>query len=126
MVLRVYYDPEEKQHSMELTNSGSSRSRKFRVQESAGKVLASDFWEYQGVVAIDFLDKGRVGVALIFFLQNNISAYKWHVVKQTIRDVGFKLLDHPSSSPDIGNFLCKDLLKKVPFSVVFGLLKSSS
>ena len=38
-----HYDPETKQQSMEWRHSGSSRPRKFRVQKSAGEVLASIF-----------------------------------------------------------------------------------
>jgi len=36
-----HYDPETKQQSMEWRLSGSPRPKKFRVQKSAGKVLAS-------------------------------------------------------------------------------------
>ena len=55
----LFYDPETKQQSMEWRHSGSPRPKKFRVQKSAGKVLASVFWDYDGVIMIDFLDKGR-------------------------------------------------------------------
>jgi len=39
-----HYDPETKQQSMEWRHSGSPRPKKFRVQKSAGKVLASIFF----------------------------------------------------------------------------------
>jgi len=35
-----HYDPETKQQSMEWRHSGSPRPPKFRVQQSAGKILA--------------------------------------------------------------------------------------
>ena len=54
-----FYDPDTKQQSMEWRHSGSPRFKKFRVQESAGKVLASVFWDYYGVIINDFLDKGK-------------------------------------------------------------------
>ena len=38
-----HYDPETKQQSVEWRHSGSPRPNKFRVQKSAGKVLASIF-----------------------------------------------------------------------------------
>ena len=38
-----HYDPETKQQSMKWQHSGSPRPKKFRVQKSAGKVLASIF-----------------------------------------------------------------------------------
>jgi hypothetical protein len=39
-----HYDSETKKQSMELWRSGSPRPQKFRVQKSAGKVLASIFF----------------------------------------------------------------------------------
>jgi len=53
-----YYDPETKKHSMEWRHSGSPHSKKFRVQKSAGKVLAWIFWDQDGILLIDYLPKG--------------------------------------------------------------------
>ena len=39
-----HYDPETKQQLMEWLHSGSPRPKKFQVQKSAGKVLASVFF----------------------------------------------------------------------------------
>jgi len=39
-----HYDPEAQQQSMEGWHSGSLRPKKFRVQKSAGKFVASNFW----------------------------------------------------------------------------------
>jgi len=54
-----YYDPETKQLSMECRHSGSLHPKKFRVQNSAGKVLASIFWDQNGILLIDYLLKGQ-------------------------------------------------------------------
>jgi len=40
---------------MEWRHSGSPRPKKFRVQNSAGKVLALIFWDRDGIVLIDSL-----------------------------------------------------------------------
>lgn len=120
-----FYDPETKQQSMEWRHSGSPRPKKFRVQKSAGKVLASVFWDCHGVIMIDFLDKGRTitgdyySTLLttlrdkikekrrgklskgVLFLQDNAPAHKSHVVMQKIRDLGLELLEHPPYSPDL-------------------------
>jgi len=57
---RLYhYDPETMQQSMELRHSSSPRPKKFRVQKSAGKVLASIFWDQDGILLIDYLPKGQ-------------------------------------------------------------------
>jgi len=47
------YDPETKQQSMEWRHSGSPRSKTFRVQKSAGKVLALIFFYQDGILLID-------------------------------------------------------------------------
>jgi len=54
-----HYDPETKQQSMESWHSGSLRPKKFRVQNSAGKGLASIFWDQDGILRIDFLPKDQ-------------------------------------------------------------------
>jgi len=54
-----HYDPETKQQSMEWRHSGSPHPKKFRVQKSAGKVLASIFWDQEGILLIDYLPKGQ-------------------------------------------------------------------
>jgi len=56
-----HYDPETKQQSMEWRHSGSPHPapKKFRVQKSAGKVLASIFWDQDGILLVDYLPKGQ-------------------------------------------------------------------
>ena len=45
---------------MQWQHSGSPRPKKFRVQKSAGKVLASIFWgDQDGILFIDYLPKGQ-------------------------------------------------------------------
>jgi len=45
---------------MEWQHSGSARPKKFRVQKSAVKVLASVFWDQDGILLIDYLPKGQL------------------------------------------------------------------
>jgi len=54
-----HYDPETKQQSMEWWHSGSPRPKKFRVQKSAGKVLASIFWDQDSILLNDYLPNGQ-------------------------------------------------------------------
>jgi len=44
---------------MEWRHSGSPRPKKFRVQKSAGKVVASIFWDQDGILLIDYLPNGQ-------------------------------------------------------------------
>jgi len=52
-----HYDPETKQRSVDWRHSDSPRPRKFREEKSAGKVLASIFWDQDGILLIDYLPK---------------------------------------------------------------------
>jgi len=54
-----HYDLESKQQSVGWRHSGSPRPKKFRVQKSAGKVLASIFWDQDGILPIDYVPKGQ-------------------------------------------------------------------
>jgi len=54
-----HYDQKTKQQSMEWRHSGSPRPKNFRVQKSAGKVLASIFWDQDGILLIDYLPNGQ-------------------------------------------------------------------
>ena len=54
-----HYDPETKQQSMKWRHSGSPGPQNFRVQKSAGNVLASIFWDQDGILLIDYLPKGQ-------------------------------------------------------------------
>jgi len=54
-----HYDSETKQQSVEWRHSGLPRPKKFRVQKFAGKVLASIFWDQDGILLIDYLPNGQ-------------------------------------------------------------------
>jgi len=44
---------------MEWRHSGSPRPKEFRVQKSAGKFLASIFWDQDNILHIHYLPKGQ-------------------------------------------------------------------
>ena len=50
-----YYEPENKGQSRQWVGPGSLRPKKFKTQPSAGKVMATVFWDAQGVIMLDFL-----------------------------------------------------------------------
>jgi len=53
-----HYDPETKQQSMEWRHSGTPCPKKFRVQKSPEKVLASICWDQDGILLINYIPKG--------------------------------------------------------------------
>jgi hypothetical protein len=50
-----HYDQETKQQSMVWRHSGTPLPKKFRVQKSAGKFLASMFWGQDGIILIEYI-----------------------------------------------------------------------
>jgi len=58
-----HYDPKTKQQSMEWRHSVSPHPKNFRVQNSAGKVFASIFWDQDVILPIDYLSKGQTNNA---------------------------------------------------------------
>ena len=52
-----YYEPENKAQSRQSVGPGSLRPKKFKMQPSAGKVMAAVFWDEQGIIMLDFLAK---------------------------------------------------------------------
>ena len=52
-----YYEPENKAQSRHWVGPGSPRPKKFKTQSSAGKVMATVFWDAKGVIMLDFLPK---------------------------------------------------------------------
>lgn len=120
-----HYDPETKQQSMQWKHVNSPPPKKFRVQKSAGKVMATVFWDSEGIIMVDYLEKGKTvsgeyyalllgqlrdrlkeirrdklsrGVLL---LQDNAPAHNSNVAKLAIADCGYELLPHPPYSPDL-------------------------
>ena len=51
-----HYTPETKRSSMQWKHVTSPSPRKFRVMRSAGKVMATVFWDIKGVLLLDFLE----------------------------------------------------------------------
>ena len=52
-----YYEPENKAQNRQSAGPGSPRPKKFKTKPSAGKVMATVFWDAQGVMMLDFLAK---------------------------------------------------------------------
>ena len=54
-----HYTPESKQQSKQWTASGESALKKAKTVLSAGKVMATVFWNSQGIILVDYLEKGK-------------------------------------------------------------------
>ncbi|XP_023228429.1 dipeptidyl peptidase 9-like [Centruroides sculpturatus] len=108
-----------------VVEPGGSAPKKAKTIASAGKVMASDFWDSKGILLIDYLSKGqtingeyyvhlldqldekirekRHGLQKkkILFHQDNAPAHKGALAMVKLRDLKYKLLEHSPYSPDL-------------------------
>jgi len=116
------------------------------VQKSAGKALASIFWDQNGILRIDYLPKGqninaeyyssllvqlkdileekRRGKFIkgVLFLHNKAPARRALATQKKLPYLGFQCLDHPPYSPDLapsGYHLFPGLKKQLKTSEFF-------
>lgn len=119
------YDPESKQQSMEWHHPDSPRPKKFKKERSSQKVLATVFWDNQGVILVEFLEKGSTINSDIYIAtlrklkeairkkrpQKDIHAIQLHhdnarphtsfATNQVIAKMGWSVIPHPPYSPDL-------------------------
>jgi len=99
--------------------------QKIRLQKSAGKVLASIFWDQDCILLIDYLPKGQIINAEyysfllaelkdilkekrsgkvskgVLFLHHNTPIHQALATQKKLAYLGFQCLDHPPYSPDM-------------------------
>jgi len=63
-----HYDPETKQQSMGWRHSGSPCPKKFRAKKSTGKVLASIFWDQDGISSLIIFQRAKLSMQSITHL----------------------------------------------------------
>ena len=54
-----HYTPESSEGSKQCVKPGKSAPKRPKMQQSAGKVMSSVFWDAHWVIFIDYLEKGR-------------------------------------------------------------------
>jgi len=62
-----HYTPESKRQSKQWTEVGCSVPKKTRLVPSAGKVMALVFWDAEGILFIDYLEKGKTITGEYYF-----------------------------------------------------------
>jgi len=120
-----YYTPETKQQSKQWIIFGENASKKAKTVLSAGKVMATVFWDSQGIILIDYLQKDktitgayyatlldrlkeelkkkrpRLTCKKVLFYQDNMPSHKSTVAMAKLHELGCELIPHPPYSPDL-------------------------
>ena len=120
-----HYTPETKEQSKQWTSPGERAPKKAKRVPSAGKVMATVFWDSQGIILIDYLEKGRTitgqyycalldkfDAALkekrprlqrkkILFHHDNAPAHSCRLATVKLDELRYELLPHPPYSPDL-------------------------
>lgn len=120
-----YHTPESKIQSKQWKHRNSPPPKKAMTVKSAGKVMASIFWDAKGILLIDYLQKGKTVngeyyVKLldkldtiikekrpgshkkkIIFHQDNARPHTALITMAKINELKYELLQHPPYSPDL-------------------------
>jgi len=119
--------PESKRSSKQWRHPGSPKSKKAKTTFSAGKVMATMFWNSKGVLYVDFLTErrtinteyysalleGPVKTAIrnkrkraqtsVSFLQNNACPHVVACTMDTAQNLKWNVLPHPPYSPHLAS-----------------------
>ena len=135
-----YYEPENKAQSRQWVGPGSPRPKKFKTQPSAGKVMATVFWDAQGIILLDFLAKkstitgayyanlfdqlrtaihekrrGKLSKGILL-QQDNARVHTCKIAMDAVERNGYELIPQPAYSPDLAPsdyFLFPNLKKDI-------------
>lgn len=120
-----HFTPESKRSAAEWAAVGESRPKRPKTQMSAGKVMASVFWDAHGILFIDYLEKGQtinsdryiaqlgrlkteienkrphMKKKKVLFHQDNAPCHKSQRTMVKMHELHIELLPHPPYSPDL-------------------------
>ena len=120
-----YFNPKSQQSTREWRHTSSPKPKRARRSRSAGKVMTTFFWDWQGVINVDFLtdartvnaayysdllatdvkekirSKRKTGGKLVAYLQDNARPHTAKTTMETLRKLKWNLLTHPPCSPDL-------------------------
>ena len=107
-----YPEPENKAQSCQRVGFGSPRPKKFKTQPSAGKGMATVFWDAKCVIMLDFLPK-RYTITGVYYAnlldqprtvslpQDNARVHTCKVAINAVERKGYELIPYPAYSPDL-------------------------
>ncbi|KAF2361193.1 Transposase type 1 [Trinorchestia longiramus] len=119
------YDPEDKTQSKQWLPRGGSGPVKAKSERSRGKVMATVFWDAEGILLVDFLENKKTISAVcyeeilrklskkisekrpgkllrrVLFHHDNALAYGARQTRAVLREFRWEIIRHPPYSPDL-------------------------
>ena len=82
-----HYTRELKKEAKQWVRPGGTASKRAKTQQSAGKIMASVFWDSSGILFINYLEKGNTinsdyYFALLDQLKKEITGNRPHLLKK--------------------------------------------
>jgi [histone H3]-lysine36 N-dimethyltransferase SETMAR len=128
----IHYTSESNRQSVKWTERDETNPKHEKTQRSAGKVMASVFWDARGIILIEYLKKGQIFnseyyIALlerltdenkrnrphlkqkkVLFHQDNAPCHKSIKTIAKLYELAYELLPHPPYSPYLApvTFFC--------------------
>jgi len=120
-----HYTTETKQQSKQWTSHGECAPKNAKAASSAGKVMATVFWYANGILLIDYLEKGKtitrayyaallnqlavqikekrshLAKKKVFFHQDNARVHTSSIAMSKLHELKYELVRHPPYSPDL-------------------------
>lgn len=120
-----YYTPETKEQSKQWTSPNERAPKKAKTVRSAGKIMATVFWDSKGIILIDYLEKGKtitgqyyadlldrfnaklkekrphLSKKKVLFHHDNAPAHSSAISTAKLVELRYELLPHPPYSPDL-------------------------
>ena len=144
-----YYEPENKAQSRQWVRPGSPWPKKFKMQPSAGKVMATVFWDAKGIIMLDFLPK-RSTITRVYYAnlldqlrtaicekcrgklskgvllqQDNVRVHTCKVAMDAVERNWYEFTPHPAYSPDLAHSSYSQTWKWISEDFISGLMKKS-
>ena len=131
---------------------GAPMPKKFKTQPSAGKVMATVFWDAKGVFMLDFLPKrstitgvyyanlldqlrtvirekrlGKLSKGVLLLQQDNARVHTCKAAMDAVERNGYELIPHPAHSSELApsDFFYSQTWKKISVDFISGLMKKS-
>ncbi|CAH2103595.1 unnamed protein product [Euphydryas editha] len=126
--------------------------KKFKVTPSAGKIMATVFWDFKGILLIEYTKKGETINAekysttlrhlreaikekskgklakKVLLLYDNAPVHTVRLSKAAVREYGFEEINHPPYSPDLApsDYFYSQMYKQISGESNFLTIMSSS